>query len=146
MNPVAWCPDHVTRPKVRTVVRGLDNGFRRVWRYRGSYPGRYFPRVEVGRYRLTTKAWCGKRAARRVETVRVEEKTAATTMSHAEYRRIKRGMTPKQVRRIVGVRAFASSYRNQLWWTFDLMPFWQYGTVEFRDRRLVRKAWNVGHD
>lgn len=146
MNPVAWCPNYATSPRVRTVVKGLDNSFRRVWKYRGSLPGMYFPRVAVGRYVLSTTAKCGRATARRTETVRVKRKTARTTMSIREFRRIKRGMNTKQVTRIVGSKGHNSRYGNELVRQYDLMQFWQYGSVTFRNGRVVRKSWKFGHD
>jgi len=122
MNPVVWCPDF-REPKVRTVARGLDSGFHKVWRYRGSLPGLYFPRVEVGRYRLTTKARCGGTTAKRVEVVVVEEKTARTTIARKEFNQIERGMTQAKVRRIVGYTGTGSRYRARVYRTYDMMPF-----------------------
>lgn len=145
MNPVVWCPSGA-EPAVRTIVEGLDNNFRAVWRYRGSLPGLYFPRVAVGRYELSTEARCGTRSAQRVEVVRVHEKTARTTMSWKEFRQIRRGMTPTRVSRIVGYSGRGGRYGNQMWRTFDLMAFWQYGSVEFRNGRVVRKDWKFDHD
>jgi hypothetical protein len=145
MNPVVWCPSGA-EPRVRTVVEGVTNDFHDVWRYRGTLPGLFFPRVRVGRYQLSTTARCQRKVAKRVEVVRVKEKTARTTMSRAEFRRIKRGMTRAQVRRIVGYDGHGSRYGAWMYRTYDMMPFWRYSNVEFRHGRVVRKSWNVDHD
>lgn len=145
MNPVAWCRSGA-RPRVRTVVTGLDNRFRRVWRYRGSYPGMYFPRVAVGRYRLTTRASCHRARARRVEVATVRRKTLRTTISPREFRRIKSGMSRDRVRRIVGYDGSGTRLGRQMWRSYDMMKFWAYTSVEFRRGRVVSKSWNVDHD
>ncbi|WP_141015568.1 hypothetical protein [Nocardioides sambongensis] len=145
MNPVVWCPSG-QEPRIRTEVTGLDTDFHVVWRYRGTLPGMFFPRVAVGRYELATKARCGRRTATRVETVRVKEKTHATTVTRSEFKRIKRGMTRSQVTRIIGYDGWGTSYAGTMWRTYEMMAFWGLSTVEFRDRRVVRKFWKVGHD
>lgn len=145
MNPVVWCADGRS-PKVRTVVTGVDSEFRRVFDYRGSLPGLYFPRVEVGRYKLVTRATCGVTAAWRAETVTVREKTHKRTISRSEFRRIKRGMTVRAVNRIVGYPGTAFSYGSTMSRTYDQMEFWQMATIEFRRGRATGKWWNVGHD
>lgn len=145
MNPVVWCPSGAN-PRVRTVVEGITNDFNEVWKYRGSLPGLYFPRVEVGRYRLTTQASCRLRSAKRIEVVIVREKTARTTVSRAEFRRIKHGMTRAKVEKIVGYDGHGSRYGAQMYRTYDMMPFWRYAGVELRHGHVVRKSWNFSHD
>ena len=145
MNPVVWCPSGAD-PRVRTVVTSLTNDFHDVWKYRGTLPGLYFPRVAVGRYQLTTKARCGGKSASRVEVVKVKEKSAVTTMSLGEFRKIKRGMTRAKVEKIVGYDGYGSRYGAWMSRTYDLMPFWRYAGVEFRNGHVVRKTWNFDHD
>lgn len=145
MNPVASCQSD-SEPRVKTVVEGLDNDFAVTWKYRGALPGLYFPRLDVGRYRLTTQAWCGRDMAERAEVARIREKTDQTTVSRAEFRRIRVGMTPSQVTKIVGHHGYNSRYGSQLYRTYDMMPFWKYSSVEFRGGHVVRKQWNFGHD
>jgi hypothetical protein len=145
MNPVVWCPSGAN-PRVRTVVEGITNDFNEVWKYRGSLPGLYFPRVQVGRYQLSTQASCGQNTAKRIEVVRVREKTARTTISLAEFRRIRHGMTRARVTNIVGYDGRGSRYGARMYRTYDMMPFWRYTGVEFRNGRVVRKSWNFSHD
>lgn len=145
MNPVVWCTNH-REPRVRTVVEGIDNDFRRVWRYRGSLPGLYFPRVEVGRYRLTTRGVCGQKTATRVEVVKVRQKVARTTVSRSEWQQVDRGMTRGEVRRIIGYDGTGSRRGRVMHRSYDMMPFWSVSVVKFRDGRVVAKYWDLDHD
>lgn len=146
LTPYVACASYDNEPRVRTVIEGVGNGFRDVYEYRGTYPGYGFPRVTVGRYEVTTTARCGSTKATRVETVRVREKSAKRTVSRAEFSRIKRGMTRARVKKIIGYDGRGSRYAGEMTRTYDMMPFWQIALVVFRDDRVVKKHWRVGHD
>jgi len=104
-------------------------------------------RYPVGRYRVTTTATCGTHHATNRSTVRIGQKTAATTISRTEFRRLRRGMTRAQVTRIVGSQGPTYQEGNGRTSTsFDLMPFWRFTFLGFRDGRLVSKWWDVAHD
>ena len=122
-------------------------GYTRTYRWKGALPGVYFPRVKVGTYRSTTTAWCRTNKATRTQAVRVTEKTLQTTISRAEFRRIKRGMSRDRVRHIVGYPGLdAGTYAGEATRNYDMMAFWRWASITYRDGRVVRKAWDVDHD
>lgn len=147
MNPVPYCSNYHTEPRARWVLTNTETGYSRTFKWRGSYPGLYFPRVKVGRYRSTTVAWCGTDKARAVQTVEVGQKTYKTTVSKAEWRRIKVGMTPQRVRQIVGYGGVASpGYAGERSRTYDMMAFWRWSIVVYKNGKVTKKYWDVGHD
>jgi hypothetical protein len=107
----------------------------------------YFPRVPVGRYKSTSVATCHGAAKARTQFVTVKEKTLEGTVSQAEWRQIHRGMTRVQVARIVGNNG-RDPFRwdGQLTVTYDMMPFWLWSIISYRNGRVLEKHWNVGHD
>ena len=145
-NPVAWCSDY-SSPRTRWTVTNTTTGWTKTYRWTGSLPGMYFPRVPVGQYKSRTVAKCHGVAKTRIQFVTVKEKTLRGTVSKAEWRRIHRGMTRARVSRIVG-----SSGRDPFRWdgkltvTYDMMPFWRWSIISYRNGRVVDKHWNVGHD
>ncbi|MEV7431848.1 hypothetical protein AB0N29_19710 [Nocardioides sp. NPDC092400] len=147
MNPVPYCSNYRTEPRVRWVLANAETGYSRTFRWRGSLPGLYFPRVEAGTYRSTVVAWCGKAKARDVHSVEVGQKTHQTTVSKAEFRRVKVGMTPQRVRQIVGYGGVATPvYAGERTRTYDMMAFWRWSVVVYRHGKVVRKYWDVDHD
>lgn len=147
MNPYVWCSNYSVEPRVKWVLTNNDSGYSRTFTWKGALPGLYFPRVKVGTYRSTTTAWCKDNKARRVSTVTVWQKTAKNTMSKPEFRRIKKGMTPDQVRRIVGYSGSDSgSYNGEKMRAYDIMPFWRWTIVVYKNGKVIRKDWNVDHD
>lgn len=63
-------------------------------------------RLNPGTYRVQTKlryVWRGKSTTKsKTSTVKVTRKTDATSVSTGEYKKIKKGMTLAQVRKIIG--------------------------------------------
>lgn len=146
-NPVAFCDNPSLEPRTRWVLRNPDSGYSRTFRWRGALPGVAFPRVAVGTYVSRTTAWCGRQQAVRTQTVVVWQKTARTTVSRAEFRRIHRGMTAARVREIVGYRGrFAGHWGARTFRNYDLMAFWRWSQIDYRDGRVVAKHWDVDHD
>ena len=146
-NPFVSCTNYRVEPRVRWVLENTATGYTRTYRWKGALPGVYFPRVKVGTYRSTTTAWCRTNKATRTQTVRVTEKTLRTTISHAEFRRIKRGMSRDRVRHIVGYPGLdAGTYAGERTRNYDMMAFWRWASITYRDGRVVRKAWDVDHD
>jgi hypothetical protein len=146
-NTPVYCSIFNAEPRVKWVLKSKVTGNTRIFHWRGVRPGIHFPRVAVGSYRSTTTAWCRDNRERRVSTVRVWQKTAANTMSKAEFRHIKRGMAPDRVRRIVGYSGRAAgSYGGEKMRAYDIMPFWRWTVIVYRDGEVVRKYWNVDHD
>lgn len=147
MTPVVSCPRWQVEPRVRTVIAGVTSDFRKVYRYRGTYPGYGFPRVSVGDYRVKTIAYCRGIRSKRSELVTVVEKTRRRTISRAEFRAVKRGMSARRVREIVGYGGeFTGPYDGRGFRTYDMMAFWAIAVIEFQDGRVTRKFWDVGHD
>ena len=112
-----------------------------------AYPGMRFPRLAVGTYTSKVVARCRSNQATRTHRFTIGQKTARSTISMAEFRRVKVGMSRQRVREIVGnggVDPF--SYDGLTSRTFHQMEFWSWSVIQFRDGRLHRKFWSVGHD
>jgi len=145
-NPVALCSDY-SDPKSEWTLTNTETGWSRTYEWVGSLPGMYFPRVPVGEYLSESSATCRRVTRTRSEVVTVEEKTLEGTVSRAEWDQIRRGMTRVEVADIVG-----SNGRDPFRWdgrlgvTYDMMPFWRWSLINYRNGRVVEKHWNVGHD
>ena len=142
-----WC-SYSAEPRVKVAIESLHTGETYNYRWRGALPNMAFPRVEVGRYEVRTTGTCGTTTKTWVETVRVREKTPERTVSRAEWRRIKRGMTVERVRQIIGYNGevYRYGYGGRTSHRYDMMPFWRFSIVEYRNGRVVSKMWNVDHD
>jgi len=146
-NPVAWCSGHRVEPRVRWTLRNPEGHYSRTFRWRGVLPGIAFPRVEVGTYTSRTVARCGGRKKVRIETVTVKQKTPRTTISRTEFRRIRRGMTPAQVRDVVGYRGRAAGrFAGERRRTYDMMRFWRWALITYRNGEVHSKHWDTAHD
>jgi hypothetical protein len=143
-TPYVYCSTYRAEPRVRVDFESLRTGRTHTYQWTGSLPNMGFPRVEVGRYRVTTAATCRGTTRTREQNVTVREKAPRTTVSRAEWRRIKRGMTVERVRRIVGYAG--ESMPGSTGRIYDMMPFWRWSVVDYRNGRVVSKMWNVGHD
>jgi hypothetical protein len=147
LSPHAACRNWQVEARVRWRVTRLSTGTSRTYRWRGGGPGMAFPRVPTGRYRVVTVARCGESRGRQVERLAVREKTLDGTVSRAEFRQVRRGMTRARVARIVGNDGRDPwSYRGRTTRTYDMMAFWRWSLITYRDGRVVRKMWDVGHD
>lgn len=147
MSPYVSCSNYRIEPRVRWTVTRLATGRSRTYRWTGALPGMHFPRVAVGRYRVRTVATCRGTSARKVDTVRVREKTYNGTVSRSEFRRVTRGMTRAQVAEIIGNDGRDPfRYNGVTTRTYDMMAFWSWSIIRYRDGRVVDKFWDVGHD
>lgn len=146
-NPVASCTNYRVEPRTKWTLTNTDTGWTRTYRWTGALPGMYFPRVPVGTYESTTTGKCRKVEKTRVQTVTVKEKTLDGTVSRGEWVQIRRGMTRAQVADIVG-NAGRDPFRwdGKLTVTYDMMRFWRWSLISYRDGRVVEKLWNVAHD
>ncbi len=145
-NPVAWCSDS-SDPRTVWTLTNVGTGWSATYRWRGTLPGMYFPRVPVGVYRSETTAWCHGVSKSRTQRLSVVEKTLAGTVSRAEWRRIHRGMTRDQVAHVVGNNGRSPSrWAGKVSVIYDMMRFWAWSTVSYRHGRVVAKYWNPGHD
>jgi hypothetical protein len=147
MTPWVSCSTRV-EPKARTVMTSLDTDWRRVFEWKGTIPAAGFPRAAVGDYKIRTVARCSGNKKVRTEYVTVEEKTRQRTISRAEFRQIERGMTRVEVREIVGYggTAAGTSWQGQRLRTYDMMAFWAWVLIEYRDGRVASKTWDIDHD
>ena len=143
-----WCSTYPAEPTVRVAIESLRTGKTFNYRWHGALPNMAFPRVEVGRYEVRTKATCGTTTKTWDEVVRVKEKTHERTVSRAEWRRIKRGMTADRVRRIIGYdgEVYRYGYGGLTNHRYDVMSFWRFSIVEYRNGHVVSKMWDVPHD
>ena len=140
-NPVGWCSNYRVDPRVRWTLRNPDTGYSRTFRWRGVLPGIAFPRVEVGTYTSRTVARCRDRKKVRTQAVTVKQKTARTTISRTEFRRIHRGMTPDRVRDIVGYRGVAAGhYAGKRLRNYDMMRFWRWTSDHLPRRPGARQV------
>ena len=146
-NPVASCSNYRVEPRTAWTLTNTDTGWTRTYRWTGSLPGMYFPRVRVGTYESSTTGRCRTVEKTRVETVTIEEKTLDGTVSRGEWVQIRRGMTRAQVAGIVGNPGRdPSRWDGKLTMTYDMMRFWRWSFITYRDGRVVDKLWNVAHD
>lgn len=147
LSPAVFCEDWDSKVRVRWTVTNVETGDQQSYRWRTAAPGMEFPRLPVGDYRSRTVATCDGARASDVDQVSIRQKTRRSTLSRPEFRRIERGMTPSQVRRLVG-----NPGRDPFRWdgkrtlTYDNMAFWRWSLVTYRDGRVVEKYWDVGHD
>lgn len=147
MTPFVSCSNWRVEAKARTVMTSLDTDWRRVFEWTGSIPAAGFPRAAVGDYKIRTVGRCRGNKKVRIEYVTVEEKTHKRTISRVEFRQIERGMTRAKVREIVGYGGTASgSWQGKRLRTYDMMAFWAWVLIEYRDGRVVDKHWDVDHD
>jgi hypothetical protein len=146
-NAAAYCPSSGANARARWVLMNLDTGYSHTFTMRWATPGMASPRVAVGTYTSRTTAWCGTHKAIRTETLVVKQKTARTTISMAEFRSIRRGMTTDQVRDIIGYHGrYAGRWAGKTSRVYDMMAFWRWSQIAYRDGRVAAKYWNVPHD
>ncbi|MEP9382467.1 hypothetical protein [Nocardioides sp. KR10-350] len=147
MSPYVECTNANIEPHVDWTIRNNKTGATKRFSWTGAYPGMYFPRVVPGAYTSKTTVTCGKQTTVRTHHLVVRRKTYKTTMSWGEFRRIKRGMTRTKVRQIVGYPGRDSwAYNGTRTVTYDIMKFWCWTNIDYRQGRVVAKYWNVGHD
>lgn len=146
-SPYVYCTGHNVEPRVRWDLTDEETGETETFRWTGALPNVAFPRVEPGHYTSYAVARCGDVKASRRQDLEVLQKTAETTMSRAEFRAIKDGMTRREVKQIVGYGGkSAGHYKNEHGRTYDLMPFWHWTMVVFTDGLVTDKYWDVPHD
>ena len=146
-NPVASCRSYSVEVRTRWVLTNTDTGNSHTYRWRGTLPNYYFPRVRVGHYKSVTTAWCGTAKATRTQLLTVREKALSTTISRAEFQKIRRGMSRVRVSTIVGYDGrFAGSYAGRTMRIYDMMAFWRWAEISYRNGRVVSKMWDVAHD
>lgn len=147
-NPLAACVG--TPARTATVVwtlTGTASGWSKTFRFPGDLPGEKFPRVDAGQYRSVTTATCGSDSLTRTHLLEVVRKTRAGTLSRAEFEQVRTGMTRQQVRAVTGLTGrdpVRTGGRRT--WTYDMMRFWRWAQITFRNGRVVAKHWNVAHD
>lgn len=145
-NPVVWCSDY-TEPTTTWTLTNTQTGWTRTWSWKGSLPGYYFPRVPVGTYKSETNGKCRGVENSRSQQLIVAEKTTDGTVSRDEWNQIRNGMTRADIARIVGSDGRDPfRYAGTVSVTYDLMGFWQWSIIEYRNGRVAAKYWNVGHD
>jgi hypothetical protein len=146
-NPFVYCTGGKVEPRVRWVLTHEETGEKETFRWTGSLPNVAFPRVEPGHYISYAVARCGDARATRRQGLEVLQKTAETTISRAEFKEIKDGMTRRQVKGIVGYGGKSlGDYENEHGRSYDLMPFWRWSIVVFTDGLVTDKLWDVAHD
>ncbi len=146
-SPYVSCSKNQVAPRVKWVLTNLETDESNTYRWRGALPGVHFPRVDVGTYRSRTTAWCNGNKASRVHEVDVDQKTYKKTVSRREFRKVRRGMTRSEVREVVGFRGKdCSAYNGRRTCVYDMMAFWRWSFITFKDGEVVSKLWDVGHD
>lgn len=148
VSPYVVCAKPTQRPRVQWTVNNVATGQQQTYSWSGAVPAAKFPRVDPGAYASTTVATCKGRQTTRTETVVVTRKTRRTTVSHAEFHRIARGMSLKKVDRIVGYTGRSSwpVGRRREAVAYDMNRFWSWASVTFRHGHVVAKHWDVAHD
>ncbi len=141
-SPYVYCSDEETSPVVTWRVTNLrtDDVIRKHWTG-GAY---YMLRVPAGRYVGETTARCGESTDTRTDAILVREKSDATTISRAEFDRIRKGMTESRVADIVGYRGdLIGTFDGTTYRTYEKMPFAQWCQIQYRDGRVTVKEWVV---
>lgn len=147
LSPYVSCSKGQVAPRVKWVLTNLATDESTTYRWRGALPGAHFPRVDVGRHHSRTTAWCRGTKSTRVDKVRVGEKTYEKTVSRREFKQVRRGMTRVQVRGVVGFGGRdCSAYNARRTCVYDMMPFWRWSFITFKDGEVVSKLWDVAHD
>jgi len=83
---------------VASVLNTKTNqSIRRTWKFGMSYVA-----VPPGTYRVSIKATCNGASSSYTGTRTIKRETDKNTVSRAEFKRIKKGMTLRQVKKIVG--------------------------------------------
>ena len=75
MNPVATCTNWRVEPRMKWTLTRDETGISQTYRWRGTLPGLYFPRVPVGTYHSKTRVTC-------------RGNTVTRTHQHASSRRL----------------------------------------------------------
>lgn len=147
MSPYTDCANPNVVPRNKMVLKNLVNGNRGVFRWRDSLPGYWFPRLVVGEFKATTTVRCAGYTRVRTQRVEIEQKTHESTVSRAEWRRVRVGMSRERVARVVGTDGRDPfRYGGRSTRTYDNMPFWAWSNIAYRNGRVVEKYWQPGHD
>ncbi|NPC97834.1 hypothetical protein [Nocardioides sp. zg-DK7169] len=147
MNPAASCGDGVEPARMRWSMKNVKTGRKVRFGWFDGYPGMRFPRLKVGTYASFAVVKCGSSRTARRDRFTIHQKTRRSTISRAEFTRIKDGMTLRQVRAIVGNRGvWPFTYDGTTSRTFHQMRFWAWSIIRFKNGRVVDTWWNVGHD
>lgn len=147
MSPLVTCDSDEVEPTTRWTLWNTKTGWARTWEWSGSLPGMHFPRVEVGRYKSRTIATCDDVTIASTHELRMKEKTRGGTVSKREWRKIRQGMTRAKVAAIVGNNGRdATRWNGRTTVTYDMMPFWRWSQIDYRNGRVVAKYWDVAHD
>lgn len=141
--PWVSCSDYTTDPAVRWTLTNLGTGTTRHWHWSGDDDRTRFPRVPAGHYRSRTVATCGTARATRTQEPVVRQKTRRTTMSRAEFDRIRHGMSTRQVTRIVGYPGKTGVTSGAMAWRYyDRMAFLKQAEIRYRHGRVDALWWN----
>jgi hypothetical protein len=147
LNPFVSCTRYTVEPRVKWTLTRVKTGKSHTYRWTGALPGMYFPRVAVGRYRSKTTGRCRGNQLTRVHTVRVIQKTLGSTISRAEFKQVRRGMSRAKVGEVVGFDGKACwVYSGRTSCNYDMMSFWAWAMITYSDGRVVEKHWDVDHD
>ena len=143
------CTRYTVDPRVKWTLTRVKTGKSHTYRWTGALPGMYFPRVAVGRNRSKTTAWCRgeKNAYPRPHGSSRAEDTRHERSRGQSPRHVHRGMSRAQVRDVVGFDGKACwAYSGRTSCNYDMMSFWAWATITYRDGRVVEKQWDVDHD
>ena len=100
-----------------------------------SYTGEI--RLKPGTYKVKTVAVERSRSATRWQTITIKVKTDSSTISKGEYKRIKKGMTKKQVKKIAGSKVPTRSYEM-----IERSDYRQYANLVWtKGGRVKSKSW-----
>lgn len=105
-------------------------------------------RVKAGSYRATTTAWCGKSTKTVKKTVKVKTLKDSQTVSPAERKKVKRGMTKSKVEKIVGGRfhdCWETNRSGSLRTCHKLSTKWDTGVFfDFENGRVQKTHEGIG--
>jgi hypothetical protein len=98
-------------------------------------------RLPAGTYRVSTWAQCGTAEKNLVKTVTIKTLPTSQTVSKAEYKKVKRGMSVKKVKKITGskIKSFKSGKYTYI--DADTTSWGNYAWFEFKNGKLKSKYW-----
>jgi len=99
-------------------------------------------RVKRGTYQIKVLAKCAGTVKTLTKTATIGYLTDAHSVSHGEYKALKKGQSLATVRRITGSRLHdAGTYSGGHWYDERSTSFLDYVTLQFKYGKLTQKSW-----
>jgi hypothetical protein len=138
-----WCGNGSTYSDspVFTHVEIWKNGLtvaQKQWDH-GEYVN--WVRLPAGTYQVRTWAQCGTVEKNFTKTLTIKTLPASQTVSKAEYKKVKNGMSVKKVKKIVGKKVGGWKAGKSYTIDADTTSWGNYAWFEFKNGKLKSKYW-----